>query len=118
MLQEHVKVCQNQIKEMQQANEELEQYGRRLCVRTDGVSTVDNKTSDDVLDKVKSLIKETSCDIPDVVIDRTRRIRKGYNGKKKQMFLVKVSFYILQLFLQVLLYVLGTEQCFIIVELI
>ena len=83
MLQEHVKVCQNQIKEMQQANEELEQYGRRLCVRNDGVSTVDNKTSDDVLDKVKSLIKETSCDIPDVVIDRTHRIRKGYNDKKK-----------------------------------
>ena len=118
MLQEHVKVCQNQIKEMQQANEELEQYGRRLCVRNDGVSTVDNKTSDDVLDKVKSLIKETSCDIPDVVIDRTHRIRKGYNDKKKQMFVVKVLFYILQLFLQVLLYVLGTEQCFIIVELI
>ena len=69
---------------MQQANEELEQYGRRLCVRIDGVSTVDNKTSDDVLDKVKSLIKETSCDIPDVVIDRTHRIRKGYNDKEKK----------------------------------
>ena len=118
MLQEHVKVCQNQIKEMQQANEELEQYGRTLLLRIDGVPTVDNETSDEVLDKVKSLIKETSCDIPDVVIDRTHRIRKGYNDKKKQMFVVKVLFYILQLFLQVLLYVLGTEQCFIIVELI
>ena len=69
---------------MQQANEELEQYGRRLCVRIDGVSTVDNKTSDNVLDKVKSLIKETSCDIPDVVIERTHRIRKGYNDKEKK----------------------------------
>ena len=48
---------------MQQANEELEQYGRRLCVRIDGVPTVDNETSDEVLDKVKSLIKGTLMQI-------------------------------------------------------
>ena len=35
-----------------------------------------------MLDKVKSLIKETSCDISDVVIDRAHQIRKGYNDKK------------------------------------
>ena len=67
---------------MQQANEELGQYGRRLCVRTDGVPTVDNETWHEVLDKVKFLIKETSCDIPDVVIDKSHRIAKGYNDKK------------------------------------
>ena len=67
---------------MQQANEELEQYRRRLCIRIDGVPTVDNETSDEVPDKVKSLINETSCDIPDVVIDRVRQIGKGYNDKK------------------------------------
>ena len=55
---------------MQQANEELEQYGRKLCLRTHGIPTVDNETSEEVLDMVKSLIKETSSDIPDVVIDR------------------------------------------------
>ena len=63
------------------ANEEFEEYGRRLCVTIDGVPTIDNKTSDEVLGKVKSLIKETSCDIPDVVIDRAHRIGKGYNNK-------------------------------------
>ena len=67
---------------MQQANEELEQYGRTLRLRIDGVPTVDNETSDEVLDKVKSLIKEISCDIPDVVIDSAHRIGKGYNDKK------------------------------------
>ena len=77
-LQQHIKTCQNQRKEMQQANEELEQYGRRLCVRIDGVPTVDNETLDKVLDKVKSLINKTSCDIPDVVIDRAHRIGKCY----------------------------------------
>ena len=29
-----------------------------------------------------SVIKETSCDITEVAIDRTRRIGKGYNDKK------------------------------------
>ena len=67
---------------MQQAKEELKQYDRRLCVTIDGVPTVDNKISDEVLDKVKSQIKETTCDIPDIVIDRANRIGKGYNDKK------------------------------------
>ena len=89
VLQQHVKICQNQIKEMQQANEELEQHVRRLCVTIDGVPTVDKETSDKVLDKVKNLIKETSCDIPDAVIDRVHRIGKGYNDKK-QMFVVEL----------------------------
>ena len=35
-----------------------------------------------MLDKEKLLIKETSCDIPDVVIERAHRIGKGYNDKK------------------------------------
>ena len=72
------KICQNQTKETQQASEELQHYDRRLCVRIDSVPTVDNETSDEVLDEVKSLINETSCDIPDVVIDRADRIGKYY----------------------------------------
>ena len=82
VLQRHVQICQNQIKEMQLANEELERYGRRLRVRIDGVPAVDNENSNMVLDKVKSLIKETSCDIPDVVTERAHRIGKGCNDKK------------------------------------
>ena len=31
---------------------------------------------------MKSLIKETCCDIPDVAIDRAHRIEKGYNDEK------------------------------------
>ena len=46
------------------------------------VFQVDNETLDEVLDKVKSLIKETSCDIPDGVIDRDHRTGKGYDNKK------------------------------------
>ena len=70
---------------MQQANEELGPYSIRLCVRTDSVPTVDNETWHEVLDKVKFLIKETSCDIPDVVIDKSHRIANGYNDKKTNL---------------------------------
>ena len=41
----------------QNNHEELEQYGRRLCRRIDGVSAKTKESSDDVLDSVKSLFK-------------------------------------------------------------
>ena len=75
VLQQHIMIYQNQIKETQQANEELEQYGRRFCLRIDGVTAVDNETLDEVLAKVKPLIKETRCDIPNVVINRAHHIQ-------------------------------------------
>ena len=37
---------------LQSENEELEQYGRRLCIRAEGVPTTDNETSEEVLKKV------------------------------------------------------------------
>ena len=59
-----------------------------------------------MFDTVKSLVKEISSDIPDVVImDRAHQIGKGYNNKQ-QMYVVNV------------LQLLGTERCFIWVELI
>ena len=76
------KICQKQITELQQTNEELEQCSRRFCLRNDGVPTVDNKTLDEVLDKVQSVIKKTNCDISDVVIEMAHRIGKCYNHKK------------------------------------
>ena len=56
-------------------------YSRRLCLRTEYVPSVENESSDDILDKVKSLITESRCEIPDVVIDRANRIGKGYEDK-------------------------------------
>ena len=39
-------------------------------------------------------MKETSCDIPEIVIDRAHRIGKGYNYKKTNV--LKVLFCVLQ----------------------
>ena len=55
-----------------------------MCLRIEGVPSVENGSSD-VLDKVKSLITESECEIPDVVIDRTHRIGKGYKDKTRNV---------------------------------
>ena len=52
----------------QSRNEELEQYGRRLCLRIDGVPTVKDESSDDVLEFTKSLFKEANVAVPDTVL--------------------------------------------------
>ena len=59
----------------QSDNEEIEQYGRRLCLRIDGVSTVKNESSDDVLEFTKSLFKVT---VSGNVLDRAHRIGPSY----------------------------------------
>ena len=66
-------------------NEELEQYGRRCCLRIDGVPSVENETSDDILGKVKSLITESGCEIPVVVIDRAHRIDKRCEDRTRNV---------------------------------
>ena len=50
-----------------------------MCLK--GVPSVENEILNNVLDKVKSLIKESGFDIPDVVIDRAHRIRKGHKTR-------------------------------------
>ena len=81
MLQQHVREYQKRINKLEDDGEELEQYGRRLCLRIDGVPSTDKETSDEVLEKEKSLASESGCDIPDVVIDRAHRIGKEYRDK-------------------------------------
>ena len=78
VLQSSVAVFQKQIKELRRDQEELQQYGRRLLVWVDGIPLEENETSENVLTKVKSLITEAKCDIPDAVIDRAHRIGKVY----------------------------------------
>ena len=71
---------------LQSKNEDLEQYGRRLCIRIEGIPTTDNETSEEVLRKVQSLINKAECDIPDVAIDRAhRRTEKAIPFVKVQL---------------------------------
>ena len=84
VLQSSVAVFQKQIKELRRDQEELQQYDRRLLVRVDGIPLEEKETSEDVLTKVKSLITEAKCEIPDAVIDRAHRIGKVYKDKNSK----------------------------------
>ena len=81
MLQEQIKNLFTQNQRNQEDVEELEQYGRRLCLRIDGVPTEEKETSEDVLQKVRSLYSDAEMDIPDMAYDRAHRIGKAYNDK-------------------------------------
>ena len=81
MLQEQVKNLMKQSQTNQKDVEELEIYGRRLCLRIDGISTEENETSEDVLQKIKSLCNKAEVDIPDMAFDRAHRIGKTYKEK-------------------------------------
>ena len=76
-----MKSFQEQVSYLECRNDELKQYGRRLCLRIEGVPTVENESLDNVLDKGKSLITKSGCEIPDVVIERAHRIGKRYKRK-------------------------------------
>ena len=74
MLQKHV----DNLKRFQEIQtvkiDDVEQYGRRLCLRIDGVNKVENEKADDVLVKVKAIIEDSETEIPEHVIDRAHRI--------------------------------------------
>ena len=48
LLQEHVKNFQKQVSTLECKNAELEQYGRRCCLKI-GVPSVENQSSDDLM---------------------------------------------------------------------
>ena len=81
-------LLQSQIAEVKKINttlseslEEIETYGRRNCVRIEGVPASSNESSDQVVKIVKDLITEANADIPDIVIDRAHRIGNNYTHK-------------------------------------
>ena len=71
-----VSLLQNHVNVLKWANEENEQYGRRLCLRIDGIPPEKNETSEECLLKCKKLFNEMEIDIPDNVLDRAHRIGK------------------------------------------
>ena len=62
------------------ASEENEPYGRRLCLRIDGIPTEKN-----VLHKVTEMWTEAAIDIPNELVDRALRIGPSYTDKKSNV---------------------------------
>ena len=85
LLQQQVTALAQQNKETQQRYDELEQYGRRLCLRIDSVPKQNNEKAEDAFKFVKGLIEEVpDLEIPEVLIDRAHRIGLDYTDKKRR----------------------------------
>ena len=81
----------NQILELKQANvklqneiNELEQYGRRSCIRIDGKPEVSNENSDDAFNNIVDMFVRAGIEDIDQNIDRARCIGKTYHHKKSK----------------------------------
>ena len=48
----------------------MEQYGRRVCLRIEGVEHKINEKSEEVLEKVINIVEESEAEIPESVLDR------------------------------------------------
>ena len=70
--------------ENQSKNEDLEQHGRRLCLRVDSIPAVSNESSDDVMNLTKSLFKKAKVSVPEMVSDRAHRIGPIYTDRVSQ----------------------------------
>ena len=67
------------------ASEENEQYGRRLCLRIDGIPTEKKESSENVLHKVTEMWTEAGVDIPNEVAERAHRTGPSYTDKNSNV---------------------------------
>ena len=79
ILEDKVAVIETHISQLRMANDNTEQYQRRLCLRIDGIDLPpegQKESAVECLQKVKNVFVELGVEIPDVVIDHARRIDK------------------------------------------
>ena len=98
VLENSVCMLQQQIESLKEVNivnshkqDDIEQYGRRLCLRIQGIEEQDNETAEDVFSKVEEIIKESECVIPSNVIDRAHRIGSKPEGKNGKSVIVRFT---------------------------
>ena len=72
--------------------DELEQYGRRVCLCIEGVEHKVNEKYEEVLGKVINVIKESEAEIPESVLDRAHHIGPTYTDTGKKMESITVRF--------------------------
>ena len=67
------------------ASEENKQYGRRLCLRIDGILTEKRESSENVLHKVTEMWSEAGVEIPIEVADRANRTGPSYTDENSNV---------------------------------
>ena len=92
LLQNHVSTVKHAL---DKKVDELEQHGRRVCLRIEGVEHQANEKSEDVLEKVVNILKESETEIPESALDRAHHIGPTYTGnntgKKMQSIIVRFT---------------------------
>ena len=82
VLEGKISFLENSITLQNRHVDDLEQYGRRQCLRLYGIQTAEKETADDVLVKVKEVVSELGVEIPDSAFDRAHRIGRVYEDDK------------------------------------
>ena len=85
LLQQHVKVLKQSLNSQAKNTEDLAQYGRRNCLRIDGIPYEENESANEVLDIVRKKVNECEIDIPDIAFDRAHRIGPKYDDRKTKI---------------------------------
>ena len=82
VLKSQVTLLQNHVSKAKYAFDKkvdkLEQYGRRVYLRIECVEHQVNEKSQEVLEKVVNIIKESEAEIPESVLDIAHRIGSTY----------------------------------------
>ena len=88
MLEESLIECENSVEVSKTVSsplvkecDDLEQYGKRLCLRVLDVDGDDVEISDDVFDKCEELFNNWELNIPEACIERVHRIGKKTPGR-------------------------------------
>jgi len=94
ILESAINVLKKSSHESLKANDDNEQYNRRLCLRINGISVDEKESSEESLKKVKSVFTELDVNIPDECVDRAHRIgipTKDKNGVKQHTMIVRFT---------------------------
>lgn len=97
MLEAQHEVLRSHVDHILAAQENQEQYSRRLCLRIDRMecpTSGEKETSEQVLGKVQKIFEDMKLNIPDAVIDRAHRIGSTAttdDGKVTQQVIVKFT---------------------------
>ena len=93
VLKNSVTVLKDQLHIQNEGLNDLEQYGRRQCLRIEGCNTVAGEKADDVLRAVKGFSDAVGANIPDLAFDRAHRVGKPYkiDNIEKQSVIVRFS---------------------------
>ena len=69
-----LKVDQARCNFLERKTDDLEKYGRRLCIRIDGVEVNEDETAEECTGKVLNMLQKSNADVSNKDIDRAHRI--------------------------------------------